>query len=98
MMTSSILRTIAIGILAGTALFFFPFVFRFLFFVLIIGLIIRLFAGHRYRRWGRPYWREERRDEMPASFMSTHYHHRSGITPLYHRPEGTGPENEVRVS
>lgn len=95
-MTSQILRVIGIGIVAGATLFFFPFLFRALAFFLFIGLLFRVFSGYRYRRWGR-YARYEGSEAMPGSFMSTHYYHRSGITPLYSKPEGGGPEAEIRI-
>ncbi len=53
-MTTSIVKAIAAGLLAGIALFLAPFfLIRVLLFVLIIGLIFRLVGGRR--RWHRGY-------------------------------------------
>lgn len=51
-------RAIATGILIGTALFFVPFLFGFLFFGLFVFFIVRMIAGpRRYgRRWGAGYY------------------------------------------
>ncbi|WP_324674840.1 hypothetical protein [Hymenobacter sp. GOD-10R] len=50
----SILRAVGIGLLAGTLLFFFPFFFRFLLFVGLLSLLVRLITGGwRGRRFGR---------------------------------------------
>ena len=64
-------RAVIAGIVAGAALFFFPFVFRFIFFALFAGFIIRLVTGRgRYgRRWRQGYdYRGEhlRQNEWPA--------------------------------
>lgn len=57
-MTTNVLKAILIGFLAGVLLFFIPFLlFRALFIVLIIGVILRL-SGFR-RRWrygGHGFW------------------------------------------
>ena len=45
-----ILRGAAIGLLAGAAFFFVPFLFRFFLFFLLISLIIRLAWGRGWRR------------------------------------------------
>lgn len=51
-MNTSIIRPVIAGLLIGTALFFIPFfVLRVAVFILIVGLIFRLFAGRR--RWNR---------------------------------------------
>lgn len=57
-MIFSILRTIAIGVMAGFALFVLPFILmKVLFFALIVGAAMRLFRGRRSRNlWHRmPY-------------------------------------------
>lgn len=51
-MNSRTIRLIAIGVLLGVGLFFVPFfVLRIAVFILIIGIVLRLFAGRR--RFGR---------------------------------------------
>ena len=52
-----IIRGVAIGLLAGAAFFFFPFLLRIMLFFLLFGLIVRLIAGRgwRNRRNGRRY-------------------------------------------
>ena len=48
-----IFRAVAIGLLAGLALFFVPFLFRFFLFALVIWLIVRFFFRRRwYGRYG----------------------------------------------
>lgn len=52
-MNTSIIKPVIAGLLIGTALFFIPFfVLRVAVFILIVGLIFRLFAGRR-RHWNR---------------------------------------------
>lgn len=46
-----ILKTIAFGIVLGTAVFFMPFVFRFILAVMVIGFMFRMIFGHRRRRF-----------------------------------------------
>ena len=49
-MTTQLLKTILVGAAIGTALFFMPFfVLKVLIFLLIAGMLIRIFA---HRRWG----------------------------------------------
>lgn len=45
-----ILKTIAFGIILGTALFFVPFIFKFLLAATAIGLMFKLIGGGRRRR------------------------------------------------
>jgi len=57
MKTTQVLKAIIFGIVAGAALFFIPFPFRFLFGFLLIFFIIRFFAWGRWRGgyWNRDY-------------------------------------------
>ena len=54
MKTTQILKAIAFGILAGAAIFFIPFTFRFFFGFFLIFFIIRAFT---WKRWSREYGR-----------------------------------------
>ena len=51
-MTARVLKAILIGVLAGAALFFIPFPFRFFFGFFIIFLIARAFLGRGWRGRG----------------------------------------------
>jgi hypothetical protein len=53
MKTAQVLKAILFGVVAGAAIFFIPFPFRFLFIFFLIFFIIRFFA---WGRWGRGYW------------------------------------------
>ncbi|WP_420150605.1 hypothetical protein [Spirosoma sp.] len=58
-MNNTLVKSILAGLLIGAALFVMPFfLIRFVFFVLIISALFRLFGGGRFRRggWG-PGWR-----------------------------------------
>lgn len=53
-MNNTLLRSILAGLLLGAALFIMPFfLIRLVFFVLIIGALLRLFGGSRFRRGWR---------------------------------------------
>ncbi len=56
-MNNILLKSILAGLLLGVALFVMPFfLVRLVFFILIIGALVRLFGGGRFRRgWGRGY-------------------------------------------
>jgi len=52
-MTGQIFRVTIAGILGGIVLFAIPFLLlKALFFFLFLGLLFRIFAVHRLRRWG----------------------------------------------
>lgn len=63
------------GIIAGSALYFFPFFLPALAFVFLMGLMFRLFAGgHRGHRGMHPafaYWRQASAEDRQA-FMAKH--------------------------
>ncbi|MDQ0636610.1 hypothetical protein QF042_000175 [Pedobacter sp. W3I1] len=43
-----ILKTIGFGIVLGAVAFFIPFVFKFIFAIMLIGLMFRIFIGRRH--------------------------------------------------
>lgn len=55
MKTRQILKAILFGVVAGAALFFIPFPFRFFFVFFLVFFIIRFFA---WGRWRGGYWRK----------------------------------------
>jgi len=55
MKTTQVLKAILIGIVAGAALFFIPFPFRFFFIFFFLFFSIRFFA---WGRWRRRQWRD----------------------------------------
>ncbi|MEP6597201.1 MAG: hypothetical protein ABJA71_14710 [Ginsengibacter sp.] len=57
MKTTQVLKAVLIGILAGAAIFFTPFPFRFFFIFFFIFFAFRFFAWGRWRRsyWGSSY-------------------------------------------
>ncbi|MBC8045326.1 MAG: hypothetical protein H7Y00_00880 [Fimbriimonadaceae bacterium] len=57
-MTNQILKVILGGILAGTLIFFFPFILPIIGIFFLIGLIFRLVGGS-HRGWGRNYYNEK---------------------------------------
>lgn len=57
MKTTQVLKAILFGVIAGAALFFIPFPFRFFFGFFLIFFIIRFFV---WGGWQRGYWRERR--------------------------------------
>lgn len=79
-------RSIAAGLLIGTVLFFVPFLFGFVFFVILAFFIVRLVAGpRRYsRRWGPGYY--------DRSYFANSYsdYYENDIVPIdggrYHSP------------
>lgn len=56
MKTTQILKAILIGVLAGAAIFFVPFPFRFFFIFFFIFFAFRFFA---WGRWRREYWNKD---------------------------------------
>ena len=57
MKTTQVLKAILFGVIAGAALFFIPFPFRFFFGLFLIFFIIRFFV---WGGWRRGYWRNQR--------------------------------------
>jgi hypothetical protein len=53
MKTTQILKAILFGVVAGAAIFFIPFPFRFIFIFFLVFFVIRVFA---WRRWKRGNW------------------------------------------
>jgi len=72
MKTTKILKAILLGIVAGVAIFFIPFPFRFLFGFFLIFFIIRFFA---FRRWRYSYGRHN---------FSRHYFWNPSYTQRWH--------------
>ena len=48
-----ILKAIGFGIILGAAMFFVPFIFKFILIVMIIGMIFRMFANNRRRHFAQ---------------------------------------------
>lgn len=67
MKTTQILKAILIGIIAGAAIFFIPFSFRFFFIFFFIFFAFRFFA---WGRWRRSYWHN---DKNGYSFWNPSY-------------------------
>jgi hypothetical protein len=91
------LRAVMLGVLAGAALFFVPFLFRFLFIGLFIFFLIRLFTGYRWRRglYGPGYWNDRYAESYHAetenelvSIDGSRY-----VSPV----NRSGPENRYEV-
>ncbi len=85
-MTHQILRVILGGILAGTLIYFFPFIVPIVATVFLIGFIIRLIAGPAHWGWrGRAYFNEKLKnmsEEERKAFLEKYGY---GCTPIFQR-------------
>lgn len=85
-----ILKTIAFGMILGTALFFVPFIFKFLLVVMVIGLMFKLISGGRRRR------------HFMNRFEEFGYHP-AQVIPIdnqWYKPtiQGNGPVNYININ
>jgi len=84
-----ILKTIGFGIVLGAAAFFIPFVFKFIFALMLIGLMFRVFIGRKYHRFHNRF--------------NGFGHHYNPIVPIdnqWYRPnvQGNGTVNNINVN
>jgi hypothetical protein len=94
----NVFRPIAIGIVIGAGLFFVPFLFRFILFVLLLFFIIRLIFGWGWRRG----WRNRRFYGPPFFYDPYDRNNEEDIVPIdrqWYRPsiQRRGPENNFPV-
>jgi hypothetical protein len=84
-----ILKTIGFGIVLGTAAFFIPFVFKFIFAVMLIGLIFRGFIGRRRYHFHNRF-----------NGFENHYNPIVPIDNQWYRPnvQGNGTVNNINVN
>jgi len=85
-----ILKAIGFGIVLGAALFFVPFIFKFILIAMLIGMVFRVFAYNRRRHF--------------AQRFNGYYHNPfEQITPIdgqWYRPnvQGNGIANSINVN
>lgn len=85
-----ILKAIGFGIVLGAAVFFVPFIFKFILIVMLIGMVFRMFAYKRRRYFNQ-------------RFGGYYPHHFEPITPIdgqWYRPDiqGNGITNSINVN
>jgi hypothetical protein len=84
-----ILKTIGFGIVIGAAAFFIPFVVKFIFAVMLIGLMFRVFIGRRHYRFHNRF-----------NGFENHYNPIVPIDNQWYRPtvQGNGTVNNINVN